>query len=198
MTWVDGSVLNKNFLKGHIKNADKMTEFHFTACINYLWVVINGSYTRLLLFWDISLGELASSGKDFSMIDTSIKVLVVDDMSTMRRIVKNVLKQIGFSDMIEAENGQDALNKLKAGDIGLVVSAWNMPVMQGIELLRAVRADAELKYLPFLMVAAEAQKENIVEAVQSGVSNYVVKPFTAEALQEKLEKIFSKAEPVKA
>ena len=132
------------------------------------------------------------------MIDTSIKVLVVDDMSTMRRIVKNVLKQIGFSDMIEAENGQDALNKLKAGDIGLVVSAWNMPVMQGIELLRAVRADAELKYLPFLMVAAEAQKENIVEAVQSGVSNYVVKPFTAEALQEKLEKIFSKAEPVKA
>ena len=198
MTWVDGSVLNKNFLKGHIKNADKMTEFHFTACINYLWVVINGSYTRLLLFWDISLGELASSGKDFSMIDTSIKVLVVDDMSTMRRIVKNVLKQIGFSDMIEAENGQDALNKLKAGDIGLIVSAWNMPVMQGIELLRAVRADAELKYLPFLMVAAEAQKENIVEAVQSGVSNYVVKPFTAETLQGKLEKIFSKVEPVKA
>ena len=198
MTWVDRSVLNKNFLKGHIKNADKMTEFHFTAYINYLWVFINWSYTRLLLFWDISLRGIASSGKDFSMIDTSIKVLVVDDMSTMRRIVKNVLKQIGFSDMIEAENGQDALNKLKAGDIGLVVSAWNMPVMQGIELLRAVRADAELKYLPFLMVAAEAQKENIVEAVQSGVSNYVVKPFTAEALQEKLEKIFSKADPVKA
>ena len=128
----------------------------------------------------------------------TIKVLVVDDMSTMRRIVKNVLKEIGFSDMIEAENGQDALNKLKAGDIGLIVSDWNMPVMQGIELLRAVRADPELKHLPFLMVAAEAQKENIVEAVQSGVSNYVVKPFTAEALQGKLEKIFSKAEPVKA
>ncbi|MDH5562739.1 MAG: chemotaxis response regulator CheY [Nitrospirota bacterium] len=133
------------------------------------------------------------------MIDTSLKVLVVDDMSTMRRIVKNVLKQIGFSDMVEAENGQDALNKLRAaGDFGLVVSDWNMPVMQGIDLLRAVRADAELKHLPFLMVTAEAQKENIIEAVQAGVSNYVVKPFTAEALQGKLEKIFAKTQPVKA
>lgn len=131
------------------------------------------------------------------MIDTSLKVLVVDDMSTMRRIIKNVLKQIGFSDMVEAENGQDALNKLKAGDIGFIVSDWNMPVMQGIDLLRAVRADAELKHLPFLMVTAEAQKDNIIEAVQAGVSNYVVKPFTAEALQEKLEKIFAKTQPAK-
>ena len=129
------------------------------------------------------------------MIDTSIKVLVVDDMSTMRRIVKNVLKQIGFSDMVEAKNGQDALNKLKANDIGLIVSDWNMPVMQGIELLREVRADVELKHIPFLMVTAEAQKENIIEAVQPGVSNYVVKPFTPEALKGKLEKIFSKAQP---
>ena len=129
------------------------------------------------------------------MIDTSLKVLVVDDMSTMRRIVKNVLKQIGFSDMVEAENGQDALNKLKAGDIGLIVSDWNMPVMQGIELLRTVRADAELKHLPFLMVTAEGQKENIIEAVQAGVSNYVVKPFTPEELKGKLEKIFAKAQP---
>ncbi len=125
------------------------------------------------------------------MIDTGIKVLVVDDMSTMRRIVKNVLRQIGFSDIIEAENGQDALTKLKAGGFGLVVSDWNMPVMQGIELLRAVRADAELKAIPFLMVTAEAQKENLIEAVQAGVSNYVVKPFTAEILQGKLEKIFA-------
>jgi len=132
------------------------------------------------------------------MIDTSIKVLVVDDMSTMRRIVKNVLKQVGFTDIMEAENGQDALSKLKAGGFGLVVSDWNMPVMQGIELLRAVRADPELKAMPFLMVTAEAQKENIIEAVQAGVSNYVVKPFTAEALQEKLEKIFSKIQAVKA
>ncbi|GJL53221.1 MAG: two-component system response regulator [Nitrospirales bacterium] len=126
------------------------------------------------------------------MLDTSMKVLVVNDMSTMRRIVKNVLKQIGYSDIAEAENGQDALTKLKAGGFGLVVSDWNMPVMPGIELLRNVRGDANLKSLPFLMVTAEAQKENIIEAVQAGVSNYVVKPFTAEALQEKLEKIFAK------
>ena len=132
------------------------------------------------------------------MIDTSLKVLVVDDMSTMRRIVKNVLKQIGFTDLVEAENGQDALNKLKAGDIGFIVSDWNMPVMQGIDLLRAVRADADLKHLPFLMVTAEAQKDNIIEAVQAGVSNYVVKPFTAEALQGKLEKIFANVQPAKA
>ena len=134
------------------------------------------------------------------MIDTSLKVLVVDDMSTMRRIVKNILKQIGFTDMVEAENGQDALNKLKAGDngIGFIVSDWNMPVMQGIELLRAIRADPDLKHLPFLMVTAEAQKENIIEAVQAGVSNYVVKPFTAEALEVKLEKIFAKTQPVKS
>lgn len=131
------------------------------------------------------------------MIDTGMKVLVVDDMSTMRRIVKNVLRQIGFSDIMEAENGQDALTKLKAGGFGLVVSDWNMPVMQGIELLRAVRADAELKTLPFLMVTAEAQKENLIEAVQAGVSNYVVKPFTAEVLQGKLEKIFANVHPAK-
>ncbi|MEX0830030.1 MAG: chemotaxis response regulator CheY [Nitrospirales bacterium] len=132
-----------------------------------------------------------------SLIDTSLKVLVVDDMSTMRRIVKNVLKQIGFTDLTEAENGQDALTKLKGGGFGLVVSDWNMPVMQGIELLRAVRADPELKTLPFLMVTAEAQKENIIEAVQAGVSNYVVKPFTAEALQGKLEKMFSNIQAAK-
>jgi len=130
------------------------------------------------------------------MIDTGIKVLVVDDMSTMRRIVKNVLRQIGFTDIMEAENGQDALTKLKAGGFGLVVSDWNMPVMQGIDLLRAVRADAELKTLPFLMVTAEAQKENLILAVQAGVSNYVVKPFTAEILQGKLEKIFGNVQTV--
>jgi two-component system chemotaxis response regulator CheY len=131
------------------------------------------------------------------MIDTGIKVLVVDDMSTMRRILKNVLRQIGFSDIVEAENGQDALTKLKAGGFGLVVSDWNMPVMLGIELLRAVRADTELKTIPFLMVTAEAQKENLIEAVQAGVSNYVVKPFTAEVLQGKLEKIFANVQTAK-
>lgn len=131
------------------------------------------------------------------MIDTGIKVLVVDDMSTMRRIVKNVLRQIGFLNIVEAENGQEALTKLKAGGFGLVVSDWNMPVMQGIELLRAVRGDTELKTIPFLMVTAEGQKENLIEAVQAGVSNYVVKPFTAEVLQGKLEKIFTNVQTAK-
>jgi len=131
------------------------------------------------------------------MIDTGIKVLVVDDMSTMRRILKNVLRQIGFSDIIEAENGQDALKKLKGGDFGLVVSDWNMPVMQGIDLLRAIRADSELKTLPFLMVTGESQKENLIEAVQVGVNSYVVKPFTAEVLQGKLEKMFANVQSVK-
>ena len=118
-----------------------------------------------------------------SNLDLSMKVLVVDDMSTMRRIVKNVLKQIGYSDFAEAENGKDALDKLQAQKFDLVVSDWNMPEMSGIDLLRAIRADPELKHLPVLMVTAEAQKENIIEAVQAGVSNYVVKPFTADALQ---------------
>jgi len=133
-----------------------------------------------------------------SDLDLSMKVLVVDDMSTMRRIVKNVLKQIGYSDFMEAENGKAALIKLKEQSFGLVVSDWNMPEMSGIELLRAIRADPDLKHLPVLMVTAEAQKENIIEAVQAGVSNYVVKPFTADALQEKLNKIFAKKAPVNA
>ena len=122
--------------------------------------------------------------------DPSMKIMVVDDMSTMRRIVKNLLKQLGFANVDEAENGQEALIKLRADKFGFVVSDWNMPVMSGIELLRAIRADEGLKAIPVLMVTAEAQKENIIEAVQAGVSNYVVKPFTAEALQEKIAKIF--------
>jgi len=122
--------------------------------------------------------------------DPSMKIMVVDDMSTMRRIVKNLLKQLGFANVEEAENGQEALIKLKADKFGFVVSDWNMPVMSGIQLLRAIRADEALKSIPVLMVTAEAQKENIIEAVQAGVSNYVVKPFTAEILQEKMAKIF--------
>ena len=122
--------------------------------------------------------------------DPNMKIMVVDDMSTMRRIVKNILKQLGFSNVEEAENGQEALTKLKTERYGFVVSDWNMPVMTGIDLLRAIRADAELKAIPVLMGTAEAQKLNIIEAVQAGVSNYVVKPFTAEALQEKINKIF--------
>jgi two-component system chemotaxis response regulator CheY len=122
--------------------------------------------------------------------DRNMKIMVVDDMSTMRRIVKNILKQLGFGNVEEAENGQEALAKMRADRFGFVVSDWNMPVMSGIELLRAIRADGALKDIPVLMVTAEAQKENIIEAVQAGVSNYIVKPFTAETLQEKMNKIF--------
>ncbi len=122
--------------------------------------------------------------------DPNMKILIVDDMSTMRRITKNFLKQLGFNNLEEAENGQDGLNKLRADKYGFVVSDWNIPVMTGIEMLRAIRADEKLKTTPVLMVTAEAQKENIVEAAQAGVNNYVVKPFTAEILQDKINKIF--------
>jgi two-component system, chemotaxis family, chemotaxis protein CheY len=122
--------------------------------------------------------------------DPSMKVLVVDDMVTMRRIVKNILKQLGFGNVDEAENGQEALQKLRADTFGFVVSDWNMPVMTGIDMLRAIRADEKLKAIPVLMVMAEAQQNNWIEAVQAGVSNYIVKPFTAETMQEKIAKIF--------
>jgi two-component system, chemotaxis family, chemotaxis protein CheY len=122
--------------------------------------------------------------------DPNMKILVVDDMTTMRRIVKNILKQLGFANVEEAENGQEALQKLRAERFDFVVSDWNMPVMTGIDMLRAIRADAQLKDIPVLMVTAEAQQANLVEAIQAGVSNYIVKPFTAETMQEKLLKIF--------
>lgn len=123
-------------------------------------------------------------------VEPNMKILVVDDMVTMRRIVKNILKQLGFSNIDEAENGQEALQKLRADTFGFVVSDWNMPVMSGIDMLRAIRADEKLKTTPVLMVTAEAQQSNLVEAVQAGVNNYIVKPFTAETLQEKITKIF--------
>ena len=118
------------------------------------------------------------------------RFLVVDDFSTMRRIVRNLLKELGFVNVQEAEDGVDALNKLHADQFDFVVSDWNMPNMTGIELLRNIRADAKLKHLPVLMVTAEAKKENIIEAAQAGASGYVVKPFTAATLDEKLKKIF--------
>lgn len=118
------------------------------------------------------------------------KFLVVDDFSTMRRIVRNLLKELGFVNVQEAEDGVDALAKLRAGDFDFVVSDWNMPNMTGLELLKHIRADAKLKHLPVLMVTAEAKKENIIEAAQAGASGYVVKPFTAATLDEKLKKIF--------
>jgi two-component system chemotaxis response regulator CheY len=123
-------------------------------------------------------------------VDLNIKILIVDDMSTMRRIIKNALKQIGFTNMEEAEDGNAALTKLRAETFNFVVSDWNMPNMTGLDLLKAIRADASLKSIPVLMVTAEAKQENIVEAVQAGVSNYIVKPFTAETLKEKIDKIF--------
>lgn len=122
--------------------------------------------------------------------DSNMKILVVDDMVTMRRIVKNILKQLGFANVEEAENGQEALQKLRADTYGFVVSDWNMPVMTGIDMLRAIRSDEKLKATPVLMVTAEAQQSNLIEAVQAGVSNYIVKPFTAETMQEKIGKIF--------
>ena len=125
------------------------------------------------------------------MADPNIKILVVDDFSTMRRIVRNLLKELGFANVHEAEDGVDALNKLRGDNtFQFVVSDWNMPNMTGIELLRAIRADAALKHLPVLMVTAEAKRENIIEAAQAGASGYVVKPFTAATLDEKLKKVF--------
>jgi two-component system, chemotaxis family, chemotaxis protein CheY len=122
--------------------------------------------------------------------DPNMKILVVDDFSTMRRIVRNLLKELGFSNVQEAEDGIDALKKLRAESFDFVVSDWNMPNMTGIELLREIRKDPALKHLPVLMVTAEAKKENIIEAAQAGASGYVVKPFTAITLDEKLKKIF--------
>lgn len=126
------------------------------------------------------------------MPDYKMKILVVDDFSTMRRIVKNVLKQLGYENIEEAEDGVQAYSKLKGGGFGFMVSDWNMPNMEGIDLLKKVRSDPELKDLPVLMVTAEAEKEKVVEAIKAGVNNYVVKPFTAEVLKEKMDKIFEK------
>ena len=123
-------------------------------------------------------------------LDKKMPILVVDDFSTMRRIVKNCLKQLGFDNITEAEDGAVALEKLKAGEFKFIVSDWNMPNMMGIYLLKAVRASESLKHIPFLMVTAEAQKENILEAAKAGVSNYIIKPFTADLLTEKMEAIF--------
>ena len=121
-----------------------------------------------------------------------MKILVVDDFSTMRRIIKNLLKDLGFSNIQEADDGSTALPMLQQGDFDFVVTDWNMPGMQGIDLLRAIRSDESLKHLPVMMVTAEAKKEQIVAAAQAGVNGYVVKPFTAATLKEKLEKIFER------
>src|SRR5687768_9942401 len=123
------------------------------------------------------------------MIDQSMRILVVDDFSTMRRIVRNLLKEIGYVNSDEAEDGERALQKLRSEKFDLVLSDWNMPNMTGIDLLRAIRADDAIKDVPVLMITAEARKENIIDAAEAGASGYIVKPFTANTLDEKLKKI---------
>lgn len=121
-----------------------------------------------------------------------MKILVVDDFSTMRRIIKNLLRDLGFNNTAEADDGKTALPLLQAGDFDFLVTDWNMPGMTGIELLKAVRADEKLNTLPVLMVTAESKREQIVEAAQAGVNGYIVKPFTAVTLKEKIDKIFER------
>jgi len=125
-------------------------------------------------------------------MDKNMRILVVDDFSTMRRIVKNLLADLGYTNIAEADDGNTALPMLTAGGFQFVITDWNMPGMTGIELLRAIRADAALAALPVLMVTAEAKREQILEAAQAGVNGYIIKPFTAQTLKEKLEKIFER------
>jgi len=125
-------------------------------------------------------------------LDKNMKILIVDDFSTMRRIIKNLLRDLGFTNTVEADDGTTALPILQTGTIDFLVTDWNMPGMQGIDLLKAVRADEKLKNMPVLMVTAESKREQIIEAAQAGVNGYIVKPFTAGTLDEKLQKIFER------
>ncbi|MBV1914316.1 MAG: chemotaxis response regulator CheY [Pseudomonadales bacterium] len=127
-------------------------------------------------------------------MDKNMNILIVDDFSTMRRIIKNLLRDLGFTNTEEADDGSTALPILQKGGIDFLVTDWNMPKMTGIDLLKAVRADASLEGLPILMVTAEAKREQIIEAAQAGVNGYVVKPFTAAVLEEKIEKIFERVD----
>ncbi len=127
-------------------------------------------------------------------MNKDMQILVVDDFSTMRRIIKNLLRELGFNNAAEADDGSSALPMLQTGKYDFLITDWNMPKMPGIELLKAVRADPKLASLPVLMVTAEARRDQIVEAAQAGVNGYVVKPFSAETLKEKIEKIFERLE----
>ncbi|MEL0036550.1 MAG: chemotaxis response regulator CheY, partial [Gammaproteobacteria bacterium] len=127
-------------------------------------------------------------------MNPDMKILIVDDFSTMRRIIKNLLRDLGFTNTSEADDGQTALPMLQQGNFDFLITDWNMPGMEGIELLKRVRADDNLKSMPVLLVTAEAKKEQIVEAAQAGVNGYIVKPFTAGTLKEKIEKIFERIE----
>ncbi|MBU3545132.1 chemotaxis response regulator CheY [Polynucleobacter sp. MWH-Mekk-B1] len=133
-----------------------------------------------------------------TVADPNTRFLIVDDFSTMRRIIRNILKELGFTNVDEAEDGVIALNKLKNSTFEFILCDWNMPNMDGLTLLKKVRADSDLSTVPFLMVTAEAKKENIISAAQAGANGYIVKPFTAATLDEKLVKIFEKMSKVKA
>ena len=122
-----------------------------------------------------------------------MRVLVVDDFATMRKIVKNVLKQINLENATEAENGKQALDLLKKEEIDLIISDWNMPEMTGIEFLRACKSDPKISHIPFIMVTAEAHKESVLEAIKAGVDNYITKPFTSDKLQDAINKATAKA-----
>lgn len=124
------------------------------------------------------------------MQDLKMKILIVDDFSTMRRIIKNILRQIGYTNIEEAEDGNNALARLREDKYDLVITDWNMPRMSGLELLKAIRSDSVLNGVPILMVTAEAKKEKVIEAIKAGVNHYIIKPFTAEILKAKIEKIF--------
>jgi two-component system chemotaxis response regulator CheY len=124
-------------------------------------------------------------------VSNAMKILVVDDFSTMRRIVKGLLNELGYSDVTEADDGNTALPLLKGGNFDFLITDWNMPGMPGLDLLKAVRGDAKLSKLPVLMLTAEAKREQIIEAAQAGVSGYVIKPFTAQTLKEKIDKIIA-------
>lgn len=126
-------------------------------------------------------------------MNKNMKILIVDDFSTMRGIIKNLLRDLGFTNTQEADDGSTALPLLHSGDFDLLITDWNMPGMQGIDLLKSVRADARLKALPVLMVTAESKRDQIVEAAQAGVNGYVIKPFTAATLEEQINKIFERA-----
>lgn len=125
-------------------------------------------------------------------MNKNMKILIVDDFSTMRRIIKNLLRDLGFNNTHEADDGNTALPMLRGGGFDFLITDWNMPGMQGIDLLRAVRADPQMKAMPVLLVTAEARRDQIVLAAEAGVNGYIVKPFTAQTLKEKIEKIFER------
>lgn len=125
-------------------------------------------------------------------LDKNMKILVVDDFSTMRRIIRNLLRELGFENVSEADDGNTALPMLRRGGFDFLITDWNMPGMTGLELLEGVRSDPELATLPVLMVTAEAKREQIIAAAQAGVNGYIVKPFTAITLKEKIQKIFER------